>query len=143
MNKHSNLPSGGGQSYVIENVFRALRDLCDKSLSWRERIKNACLNAHRPNDNEFFTGYMSDETLQAWRDCSLGRFGKRFDELDDEEIKGLVSSLQDYIFYASRDKGICESGGDPKAYRPFGEVSEAEGGRVPPKRNKTDPEFMP
>jgi hypothetical protein len=138
MNKHPNLPSGTGHAYVIENVYRALRDLCDESHSWKKRIIEACNNAHRPADNECFTGYMSDETLQSWRDCRIGRFGKTIDDLDDEEVEELASNLRAYVFGVCRDKGICEAGGDPKAFEPFSDSPTGEEGRVPPQRNKNE-----
>jgi len=138
MNRHPNLPQGMGDAYVIENVFRALSDLCDRKPSWRERICNACSNVHRPNDNEFFTGYMSDETLQDWRDCSLSRFDKPVAEFSDDEVAQLAESLRSYIYHVSRDRGICEAGQDPKAFNRFGTYPLEDPSIGVPVRNRAE-----
>jgi hypothetical protein len=78
---------------------------------------------------------MSDRTLEYWRGCRIGKFGKMVDDLDDEEIEELASNLTNYIFGVSRDKGICIAGGDPKAHEPYPASSTSEGASVAPKRN--------
>ena len=135
MTRHPNLPPQGGQPYVMENVFRALRNLCDADLPWKDRISMACLDAHRPSDNEAFTGYMADDTLEYWRNCAPGRFGKPVSALDENEVRELADSLRAYIFSGSRDRGICIAGGDPKAHEPFDAVPEIEGGKKSPIRH--------
>jgi len=138
MTKNPTLPNGSGDLYVNENVLRALTDLCRPNLAWRDRILEACSNAHRPNDNEFFTGYMSDETLQRWRECSPYRFEKNKDELTDAEISSLEESLRSYIIAVCRDMGIIEAGLDPKDYNKHGSYYLEDPTEGTPKRNKAE-----
>lgn len=138
MTKNPNLPNGSGYLYVKENVQRALTDLCCPNLGWRERILEACANAHRPNDNEFFTGCMSDEALQRWRECSACRFGKNSDELTDAEISSLGESLRCYITSISRDMGIIEVGLDPKDHNKYGSYYLEDPNQGAPRRNTAE-----
>ena len=119
-NTNPSLPSGMGDIYIRENIGRALSDLCSSSSTWRERVLEACRNAHRPNDDEFFTGYMSDETLQRWRDCKPYRFKQAEPELIDDQIEELASALISYLQCACRDLGMVEVGIDPKEHHKYG-----------------------
>jgi hypothetical protein len=133
--KHQNLPGGHGNNYVKENIYRALEDLC-RERGRRDRIINACENAHRPNDNEFFTGYMSDETLHRWRECNLSRYQKSAGELSDEEIDTLAEALIAFILSGCRDLGLAESGLDPKEFNMHGSYHVEDLSSGPPRRNE-------
>lgn len=136
-NKHQNLPGGHGNDYVKENIYRALEDLCSER-GRRDKIINACANAHRQNDNEFFTGYMSDETLQRWRECNLSRYQKSSDELSDEEIDTLAEALIAFILNGYRDLGMVEIGQDPKEFNRHGSYHVEDSSSASPQRNKAE-----
>ena len=135
--RHPNLPTGSGDHYVLENIIRSMTDLCGME-DWRKRILAACANAHRPNDNEFFTGYMSDETLQRWRECSPSQFGKLPDDLSDDEIALLAESLRSFIMSGSRDLGLVEAGCDPKEFNKHGSYYLEDPSSAPPERNAAE-----
>ena len=136
--KHPNLPASAGHGYVQENVGRALSDLLDQTKPWRERILKACDDAHRPNDNEFYTCYMSDETLEAWRDCTPTRFGKPVANLDEADLAKIASSLCSFILLATRDHGIFLSGQDPHEFNRLGRVLQNDNDYQAPIRNMAE-----
>ncbi len=135
--RHANLPASLGFNYVQENVTRALCDLMDHTKPWRERVLNAYADAHRPNDNEFFTCYMSDETLKEWRDCTPTRFGKPVDALNEDDLAEIADSLCSYIRLASRDHGIFLSGQDPREFDMLGRITKHDADYQAPVRNET------
>jgi hypothetical protein len=77
-----------------------------KGRKWRARISAAILDAHRPEDNEFYTQWMSPETLAAWRDCMPK---KRFDELTHQQTAELAENLAAFIFGYQRDDALRQA----------------------------------
>lgn len=134
-NQHQSLPKSGGLNYVIENARRALRDLCMRDIPYRQRILDACSNAHRPGDNELFTAFMSDATLVYWRKCSILRFDKRAEELSEDDIAEMAESLMAYLYAIARDNGIVLMGGDPRRFQPYDDEENGDEGTEKPIRN--------
>ena len=100
---------GLGFLYLRENCGRAITHLIQgRGPEWRERIKNAVFDAHRPGDETFYTQWMSVETLQSWRDCSPQRYGKAFDDLTDEEVSELAYALSSFLLRYMSDDGARE-----------------------------------
>lgn len=133
--KHSSHPPGSGHLYVQENVSRALRELMDPVNPWRDRILSACQLVRRSHDEEFFTYYMSDSTLAAWRDCDSGRFNKEEANLTEEEILELAGALRCYLRGASVDEGIRLAGQDPRQFDEIGLIIRRDQGISRPHRN--------
>ena len=133
--KHSSHPAGSGHLYLQANVSKALSELMDPVKPWRERILSACELVRRSHDEEFFTYYMSDSTLAAWRDCDPDHFGKSPTELADDEIRELASALRCYLRGALVDEGIRLAGQDPRQFDEIGLIiqRDQDGGR--PHRN--------
>ena len=96
----------------------------------KDRIMNACLEAHRANDDDSFTDIMSDRTLTAWRACKIGRFGKPKCDLTNDEISILGNNLAGFITYALQDIGKAYAGLLPRDEEPFDEER--------PTRNRAD-----
>lgn len=95
---------GHGWIYVNENCWRAISDLASGSGSeWRERIKRAVFNAHRPADTDFFTQWMSEETLAEWRACLPE---KSIDDMTDEEVMEIAQHLGAYLLNCQRDLAL-------------------------------------
>jgi hypothetical protein len=133
--KHPTHPAGSGHFYLQENVSRALIELTDLEKPGRERILSACRMARRSHDEEFFTYYMSDSTLSAWRECDASRFKKPEEELTDDEIRDLASALRCYLRGASVDEGLRLGGHDPRQFDEIGLITKREEGAERPRRN--------
>ena len=133
--KHSSHPTGSGHLYLQENVSRALWELMDPLKPARERVLSACQLVRRSHDEEFFTYYMSDSTLAAWRDCDPGRFNKAEEELTEEEIRELASALRCYLRGASVDEGIRLAGQDPRQFDQIGLIIKRDQDAGRPHRN--------
>jgi hypothetical protein len=133
--KHSSHPAGSGHLYLQENVSRALRELMDPAKSWRERVLSACQLVRRSHDEEFFTYYMSDSTLAAWRECDPNRFDKSEEALGEVEIRELASALHCYLRGALVDEGIRLAGQDPRQFDEIGFIIERDQEVDRPHRN--------
>jgi hypothetical protein len=101
----------------------------------RERVLSACRLVRRSHDEEFFTYYMSDSTLAAWRDCDPGRFNKAEEELTEDEIRELAAALRCYLRGASVDEGIRLAGQDPRQFDEIGLITKRDQGMIRPSRN--------
>lgn len=96
-----------GYIYVNENCWRAITHLTrGTGQEWRDRIRDAVLDAHRPSDTEYFTQWMSPDTLEAWRDCMPE---KPFDELTDSEVTKVAEHLTRFLFNYQRDWGLRDA----------------------------------
>ena len=107
----------------------------DPIKSWGERVLSACRLVRRSHDEEFFTYYMSDSTLAAWRDCEPGRFNKADEELADVEIRVLASALRCYLRGALVDEGIRLAGQDPRQFDEIGLITRRDQDMSRPHRN--------
>ncbi len=105
-----------GMAYVHENIHRALLDLIDPNTPYRQRILNACFNAHRPGKYEGTLEAMSGETIRCWHQCDPKHFNKPFDELSDSEVESIAQYLVHYLTFASTDLGIAAAGQEPCFY---------------------------
>jgi len=133
--KHASHPTGAGHLYLQENVSRALRELMDPAKTHRERILGACRLVRRSHDEEFFTYYMSDSTLAAWRECDPERFNKIDQELQEDEIRELAAALRCYLRGASVDEGIRLAGQDPRQFDQIGLITKRDAHVDRPHRN--------
>ena len=133
--KHPSHPAGSGHLYLQENVSRALLELMDPQKSARDRILAACRLVRRSHDEEFFTYYMSDSTLAAWRECDPDRFDKPEAHLGDDEIRELGAALRCYLRGASVDEGIRLAGQDPRQFDEIGLITQRDDGDDRPHRN--------
>jgi len=135
LRKHSSHPEGSGHLYLQANVSKALWELLDPLKSWQERVLSACELVRRSHDEEFFTYYMSDSTLAAWRECDVERFGKSTGELGEGEIRELASALRCYLRGALVDEGIRLAGQDPRQFDEIGLIVERDQEIDRPHRN--------
>lgn len=133
---HSTHPAGAGHFYLQENLSRALWELMDPVKSGRERVLTACRLVQRSHDEEFYTYYMSDSTLAAWRDCDPDRFGKPEQELTEAEIRELAVSLRCYLRGAAIDEGIRLAGQDPRQFDQIGLITQRDQNVPRPQRNQ-------
>ena len=133
--KHSSHPAGSGHLYLQANVSRALWELMDPIKPWGERVLSACRLVRRSHDEEFFTYYMSDSTLAAWRDCEPRRFNESEEELTEEEIRELASALRCYLRGALVDEGIRLAGQDPRQFDEIGLITQRDKNVSRPHRN--------
>lgn len=101
----------------------------------RERILAACRLIRRSHDEEFFTYYMSDSTLAAWRECDPGRFNKADGDLTEDEVRELASSLRCYLRGALVDEGIRLAGQDPRQFDEIGLITKRDQDVPRPHRN--------
>ncbi len=112
---------GSGFIYINQNCLRAMDHLIAGSgPEWRERIRNAVLDAHRPSDTEFYTQWMSPKTLDAWRNSSPD---KSFDELTDEEVADVARNLIRFILTYQWD---CALRGAEQGTKPTKNASASE-----------------
>ena len=105
-----------GSTYLVENVFRALRELSGTTEDRRQRILDACVNAHRPNRYDGTTDAMSTQTLEAWDACNPGSWNKKIQEMSNEEVEEITSNLICYLFGMAQDTGIAGAGQEPADY---------------------------
>ncbi len=101
----STLPRGLGHCYVRENVFRSFDHLTRGSgPEWRERIIDACRDAHRPSD-EGVPHNLDVRRDTYWRACDpLKNIKGKFSEATDEKVSKLAEALGWYLYHASRDE---------------------------------------
>lgn len=78
-----------------------------------QRVFNGCMDALRQGTGIGFNPAMSDRTLSFLRKC---RPRKPLADLTDDEIEDLSENLRLYIYSASVDRGIIETGNDPKEF---------------------------
>ena len=63
---------------------------------WRRKIENGICRLHG-RYSQRVKATLSGRMLEAWKDCSPTRFGKRFGELTEAEVGDLAHALAGFI----------------------------------------------